>query len=349
MNVFDLHKNTWQQLVGGRKNQAHAMLLIGAPGILKTELAYTFSASLLCETPKSTGEACQACPACNWFAQGNHPDFRWLRPAAMMKVSDTAKDEVEDVEGKDGKSDSKEITIAQVRALGDFLNVGTHRAGHRVILVSPAEAMNRNTANALLKSLEEPRPGTVFLLVSDRPEQLLPTVRSRCRSIIVPPPSINLSLGWLKEEGVNDSERWLALAGGAPKRARDISMRNHQALLKPLETQLARGDQINTVTLAAEIDKLLKADIMLSKEDVVDWTQRWVYDLLAVSTALPVRFFTTANDHLMALSTRTNLKKLLKFNSESVDFKKLSQHTLNNRLFFEDFFTQYSRLFAKEH
>jgi DNA polymerase III subunit delta' len=341
MNITDIHKLAWRHLLGGRERMAHAILLAGPPGNLKGELAYAFAASLLCESPISTGSACGKCIACNWFAQGNHPDFRWLRPEAAEELAETVKD------GKDGKG-SKEITIDQVRALGDFLTVGTHRAGNRVILVTPAEAMNRNTANALLKSLEEPRPGTVFVLVSDHPERLLATVRSRCRVVPVGQPDTNSALGWLRDEGIEDPERWLALAGGAPELAKKISAGSHQSLLRLLEDQLGAGRRLNVITLAAEIDKLLKADGRVTAYDVVDWTQRWLYDLSARASVLPARFFTFGATTLDRLAAMTDLGQLLKFNEKATEFKKLSQHTLNHKLFFEDFFTEYVRLFGQE-
>lgn len=342
MNIIDIHKQAWSQLIGGRERMAHAILLAGPPGNLKGDLAYAFAAGLLCESPDSTGSACGKCIACNWFSQGNHPDFRWLRPESAEEFAESAK------EVKDGKGGSKEITIDQVRALGDFLTVGTHRAGHRVILVTPAEAMNRNTANALLKSLEEPRPGTVFVLVSDHPERLLATVRSRCRVVPVGQPDASSALDWLKDERIGDAERWLALAGGAPELARKISTGSHQSLLRLLEDQLGAGSRLNVIAFAAEIDKLLKADGRVTAYDVVDWTQRWLYDLSARASALPARFFTFALTKLDRLAAEIDLRQLLKFNEKAVEFKKLSQHTLNNKLFFEDFFTEYARLFGQE-
>src|SRR5260221_11148768 len=114
------------------------------------------------------------------------------------------------------KKKSEQIRIEQVRELGDFLAVGTHRAGLRVILVYPAEAMNANTQNALLKNLEEPPPATVFLLVTTQAERLLATVRSRCLKLTLPfPPPDPVQRG-LKEQGDAHPEAALAAAGGSP-------------------------------------------------------------------------------------------------------------------------------------
>ena len=96
------------------------------------------------------------------------------------------------------KQPSIEIKVDQVRELADFLYVRSHRGGLRVALVHPAEDMNENAANALLKGLEEPPAGAMFILVSHRPAQLLPTIRSRCVAVPVPIPPRDAALnGWL--------------------------------------------------------------------------------------------------------------------------------------------------------
>jgi len=183
MNAINLHECVWKGLLARRERLPHSLLLVGQKGLGKFELARQFAASLLCEQPQVDGLACGKCLACNWYSQGNHPDFRLLQPDALA-------DEGEVEDGK--KKPSQQITIDQVRGLDDFLIIGTHRAGLRIILVNPAEAMNRNTANALLKTLEEPAPATLFLLVSNEPLRLLPTIRSRCQvvPIAVPQPAL---------------------------------------------------------------------------------------------------------------------------------------------------------------
>src|ERR1035437_5332836 len=177
MNIIELHSEAWAQLDARRAQLPHALLISGQRGIGKSEFARSFAESLLCETPTATAQACGTCAACGWLAQGNHPDFRLLQPEALA----VEEGEATDSSGK--KKPSQQITIDQVRALDDFLHVGTHRQGARVILVNPAEAMNRSTANSLLKSLEEPIASTLFILVSSESERLLPTIRSRCQAL----------------------------------------------------------------------------------------------------------------------------------------------------------------------
>jgi DNA polymerase-3 subunit delta' len=150
MNIIDLHPDAWAQLVARRAQLPHALLIAGQAGMGKFDLARHFAAFLLCESPTAATQACGVCAACGWLAQGNHPDFRLLQPEALAEES------TDGAETSARKKPSQQITIDQVRALDEFLHVGTHRHGARVILINPAEAMNRSTANSLLKSLEEP-------------------------------------------------------------------------------------------------------------------------------------------------------------------------------------------------
>src|SRR5574343_971830 len=232
MNVLMLHEKVWSSLLARRAQMPHALLLVGQKGLGKFELARRFAASLLCEAPQENGLACGKCLACNWFAQGNHPDFRLLQPDAL----------VEDVEVEEGKKKpSQQITIDQVRALDDFFNVGTHRGGLRIVIVNPTEAMNRSTANSLLKTLEEPPPSTLFLMVSSEPMRLLPTIRSRCQVLAVPVPSSKGAAPILAAAGLKEPERWLALAGGSPVLAMDMATAGQNAWLDVLATRLGAG------------------------------------------------------------------------------------------------------------
>ena len=161
MNMIELHPEFWAGLLARRARLPHALLLSGQRGIGKFALARQFAESLLCEQPGVAQEACGHCAACGWLRQGNHPDFRLLQPEAL--AGEAAGSEPDASGSK--KKPSQQITIDQIRDLDEFLHVGTHRQGARIVLIHPAEAMNRATANAILKSLEEPIPGTLFLLV----------------------------------------------------------------------------------------------------------------------------------------------------------------------------------------
>jgi len=164
---YPWHSDQWQYLLRLKQRMPHALLLQGCAGIGKLDLAHEFAQAMLCESPQDNGHACGQCQACSWYAQGGHPDFRLFRTRIAERT---------DRRGR--KADEQKtqyiISVAQVRELADFVNMSTHRHGNRVILIHPAESMNPQAANSLLKILEEPAPNTLFILVSHQPQTASP-------------------------------------------------------------------------------------------------------------------------------------------------------------------------------
>src|SRR5256885_3651524 len=210
--IFKWQEQAWKAWAQLRERLPHAILIQSGEGMGEFEFARACAQSLLCEKPGPDRRACDSCRACNWFSQGNHPDFRLIVPESMAPES-------REEGAEPAKKKSEQIRIEQARELADFLGVGTHRGGLRVVLIYPAETMNANTQNALLKNLEEPPPATVFLLVATQAERLLATVRSRCLKFTLLLPPSDLVLRWLKEQGLEHPEATLAGAGGAPPAA----------------------------------------------------------------------------------------------------------------------------------
>ena len=227
----------------------HAMLIHGAQGVGKLALAERIAQLLLCEI-ESGAKPCGRCDGCRWFLAGSHPDFRRIEPESLQK-------EVEPEEGepapKKTTKPSTEIKIEQVRGITDFLNLRSHRGKLRVALVHPAEDMNISAANALLKGLEEPPSGAMFLLVSHRPAQLPPTIRSRCVKVPVPIPARKVALEWLSGQGTKGAERWLAYSGGAPLRALHYAEQGEE-----LEALLKNPALVDTREGAEELAEVLQ-------------------------------------------------------------------------------------------
>lgn len=181
----------------------------------------------------------------------------------MARKTDT--DDPEDAARPSAKAakPSSEIKVEQIRALDDFLNLRSHREGRRVVLVHPAESMNPNAANALLKGLEEPPGSALFILVSHRPARLLATIRSRCVAVPLPAPEQEVARAWLEAEGAKDALSWLAFACGAPLRAFQLSQeagislaRKRQALAEgSLESLAGANDRTQLEELAEVLQK----------------------------------------------------------------------------------------------
>jgi DNA polymerase-3 subunit delta' len=219
-NIYPWKNETWEQLLNMRARLPQALLIHGAEGIGKLALAERFAQLLLCEAAGESQAPCGACDGCRWFLAGSHPDIRRLEPESLARLREAGQeqDEAAPAASKTQKP-STEIKIDQVRSLDSFLNLRSHRGRQRVVLVHPAEDMNRSAANAMLKGLEEPQAQAHFILISHRPARLLPTIRSRCVALPVALPDPAAAGSWLRAKGAPDWEAWLAFAGGAPLRA----------------------------------------------------------------------------------------------------------------------------------
>lgn len=338
MNVIGLHQRVWSAMQGRRDRLPHSLMLVGQKGLGKLELARSFAASLLCESPQTDGLACGKCLACNWFAQGNHPDFRLLQPEALS----------DDIEIEDGKKKpSQQITIDQIRALDEFFNVGTHRGGLRIVLVNPTEAMNRSTANSLLKTLEEPSPNTLFLMVSSEPMRLLPTIRSRCQIVPVPVPSSRVATQVLADEGLSQPERWLALAGGSPGLALALAESGQSAWLELLASRLGSGRATDPLAMAAELEKAVKdSKGKLQLKQVVEALQKWLVDLTLARNGLPIRYFLAQQATISGLADMIPPSRLIQSYRVAISRRQEAEQPLNARLFLEGLFLDYRALFA---
>jgi len=251
---YPWHDALWATLARQFERLPHALLLYGRPGLGKHAFALQLAQALLCAAPRD-GIGCGHCHGCRLFAAGTHPDL------ALIGLVE----------------DAKSVTIDQIRALGDFLSLRPHTATRKVVVISPAEAMNLNAANALLKLLEEPPLGSILLLVSSHPARLPATIRSRCSRVFFKVPAPSEGSSWLRSHasGATKPENLLALAGGAPLLANAMAQggfaENRAQLLQDVTT-LSSGRE-DPVTCAARW-KSLGTGICLG------WFYSFVADLI---------------------------------------------------------------------
>jgi len=156
----------------------HAILLQGAEGLGKRELASWLGAAVLCEA-SATGslQFCGHCASCQLIAAGSHPDRYWVNP----------------------EEDKQQISVDQIREISARLTQTSFRHGYKVAVVEPAHQMTISASNSLLKTLEEPTPRSVLILVTSRPSGLPATVRSRCQKMAVHGPSAKEAIDWLRQ------------------------------------------------------------------------------------------------------------------------------------------------------
>ncbi|HMN43308.1 MAG TPA: DNA polymerase III subunit delta' [Povalibacter sp.] len=181
----------------------HAILLQGADGLGTRQLAAWLAAAVLCESSTVTLQHCGKCASCQLIAAGSHPDLHWVRPE----------------EGK------QLISVDQIRddAVAKLTQT-SYLQGYKVVIVDPAHQMTPQAANSLLKTLEEPTPRSVLILVTSKPSSLLPTVRSRCQKLSVSSPPAQETLQWLQQETGSVADRALIeFTGNAPLRALEFA------------------------------------------------------------------------------------------------------------------------------
>jgi DNA polymerase-3 subunit delta' len=266
------------------RQRGHAWLLQGPSGLGQYPLALDMVRSWLCETPTETG-ACGQCASCHAIDVRTHADLFVLMPeTAMMELgwplSEKAQADIDDKKRKP----SREIRVEAMRDAIEFAQRTSARGRGKAVLVYPAERMNNITANALLKTLEEP-PGDVrFVLASEAAHQLLPTIRSRCLAHTMSWPTEAEAAAWLTQQGVPgaDVPGLLRAAGGRPEDALAMSRAGVDARQwAGLPKAFARGD----VSAVAE----------WSPGRVVDALLKLCHDLMAVRSGAAPRFFQAAD------------------------------------------------------
>jgi DNA polymerase III subunit delta' len=327
--LYTWHTSAWNDWKRLSERLPHALMIRAGEGEEAFEFARHAAQSLLCERPLAERQPCGKCAACNWFEQGNHPDYRLVVPDSFAEVPP---EEGADAGRKEKRSE--QIRVQQIRGLSDFLAVGTHRAGWRVILLYPADTMNANTQNALLKSLEEPPPGTIFLLATAQSDRLLATVRSRCLNFVLPLPDSTRATAWLETKGVARPEIALAGAGGDPVAAL-LAQKNEvehsrflEALVDPRMDPIALAERIQRVPLL----------------DVVGWLQRWSYDLLCFRVAGRIRYHLDREAAIARVSRNCEAPDIAHYVRQLAHARAAAQHPLNSRLFVEDLLLQYQGL-----
>ena len=335
-DITPWNSSLWESVIALGDRLPHAMLLTGPAGVGKSQFAQTLAKRLLCEDPTQDGAPCDQCSACRWFAAESHPDFRRVCPESEME-------DEEGGEGGDRKRGARQIKIDQIRGLEEFVFVGGHRGGKRVIVVEPAEAMNSGAANSLLKLLEEPPASVYFILVSSAERRLLPTILSRCRKFAFRRPSLADGAQWLRQSGHPAAAECLALAGGAPLVA--IQEARRGALLQGVVETL-KNPGTDPLRLAAVWEGLLKNEEGLTMETLVLVLQKWVYDLASIKLAGSGRFLATSKETVNSLLDRATATALIRCYNELSRVRRLAGHPLNPRLLMEETAERYLRALA---
>lgn len=291
----------------------HALLFTGQAGLGKYVLAVQFSKTLLCKAKKNPANACHTCKNCLLVDAQTHPDLTCLVPEKA----------------------AKHIKIEQIRHIIQHSNQTT-QSDYKIIVINPAESLSVGASNALLKNLEEPTDRTLFILISDKPGLLLPTIRSRCQFIRFTPPSLSLGKHWVREQLTDDEvgavDILYHLANGAPLKALEYAKTGahqlYQNLLLAL-TQL-RKKEMDPTKLA---ENYLKTDLSM----LLQCLMKIVSDLIKChfipeDQTIPLRLLADGLDHNF----------LLPFFDQLIELQQQSKIALNQQLLLEDLFCHWS-------
>ena len=267
--------------------RGHALLLAGPSGLGQYDLALALARAWLCERGGPQG-ACGECGSCHAIDVRTHADLCALMPETVSlelgwPLGEGAQKEIDDKKRKA----SKLIRVEAAREAVAFTQFTRSRGNTKVILVYPAERMNNESANTLLKTLEEPVGEVRFVLATEAAHQLLPTIRSRCQTHAMTWPSETESLDWLlAQDAAHGADReqahtWLQAAGGRPDDALAWAASGLKASAwSQLPQSLARGDwaQLAGWPPAQQLAVL----------------QKLCHDLMAKAAGAPARFFPDA-------------------------------------------------------
>ncbi len=330
-NLYPWQNRQWQHLLSQYQQQRlpHALLLSGAMGLGKLAFAQRFAEYLLCKSPST--QACGQCSGCHLIRANNHPDLLCIFP----------------------EENGKNIKVDQIREMVITLNQTAQRTGYKVVMLAPAEALNKAAANALLKTLEEPAGKVIFILVSHQPKALPATVFSRCQQIqFFGQEHANL---WLAEQlqqtdqPVANADLLLRIAEYAPLRALSLAQNNYLNLRGQLLAHLQAISQ-RQGTLLAPVADYLKQDLLL-------WTEAFISlatDMLRLQLGVELQWLMNQDclPQLQPLAQACALAMLLELLAKLSLARQALLNTqvhLNNQLLIESLLIYFDNCFALNH
>lgn len=307
-SIYPWQLQAWQSVQQAKTGNHlhHALLFSGEAGCGNETFIQEVAKGLLCLKPSTEGVACGQCRSCQVFVSNAHPDFMSI---TLLE-------------------DKQAILIDQIRELNYFLGLSRSYSLRRVVIIAPAERMNINAANSLLKSLEEPAPDTHILLLTAHPAVLLPTIRSRCQRARLPLPAHADALAWLQQQDLqHPAEQLLASTAGRPLAALELdttdTLAQRQQWLVHL-TECVQG-QGSITAISAHWEKFDKGQLL-------DWQLDWLLSLLKQKVG---NGGVEVGNELRHLQGLLDQQRILGLYDKLLELKKLSTHPLNARLLLE--------------
>jgi len=256
--IYPWQADQWANITKQYNNQSlpHAFLFTGMRGIGKLHFAKCLVEFLLCER-KQDSQACGECKQCKLLKAETHTDFRIMEPEEGSAI----------------------IKIDAIRSLVEFFTLTSLQGGSKITILCPAEALNHNAANALLKTLEEPAGQSIIILISHAAGKLLPTIRSRCQVVDFDTPKHQQAQEWLLDN--------LSIEGGVAPNEADVA-----ALLSLSSNAPLRAKEYFEINALVENNLMLDEMALLLKKDSIVTTvsSRWDDDIFSLRLAWTMRW-----------------------------------------------------------
>ena len=301
--------------------RGHACLLHGPSGLGQVDLALGLAHAWLCEQPNAQG-ACGYCASCHAIDVRTHADLLVLMPeVTMLAMAWPLPEKAQEELDANRRKPSRDIRIDAMREAISFTQRTTARGRGKVVLVYPAERMNAFTANALLKTLEEPPGDCRFVLASESVHQLLPTIRSRCLGHVMRWPTADEALAWLIDQGIERDEAGVLLKAAGGRVHEALGLAEWGLRWGGLPKALAQGD--------------VSAFKDCNPAQIVDILQKVCHDMLLAKAGSAPRFFAPA-----ALPAHSSWAALTSWARALSQSQKTCEHPLNAGLMLEALVSQ---------
>jgi DNA polymerase III subunit delta' len=321
-NILPWQKRNWDLLCSYIKQDRipQALLITGTNGLGKQRLAKQFARSLLCTNRQDGDLCCGNCNSCLLIKADTHPDLNHIKP----------------------DEDKKTISINQIRQVVTDTYLKPQFEAYRVIIISPADVMTGQAANAFLKCLEEPTERTVFILITDKPNKLPATIISRCQKLLVTLPEKKILYEWLKEQGFhNNQDTLINLVQGSILTTQQLS---NNELLKQrkdcFDDWMSIAKHTNHPAIISE--KWQK----LSETELLNWLISWLSDLIKYACHIDHRQIKNQDiaKPLQELSQQLNLKNIYGLYDQLLASRKQLGTQVNFQIMIEEILVQWQKL-----
>lgn len=317
--MLSWHTQQWQMLwdVAQKKRLPHALLFLGHCELEKKHFVQSLATTLLCVKPIA-GKSCEHCHACHLISAGSHPDLCWVEPEEAGQI----------------------IKIDQIREVVTKVNETAMQGGLRIVILNPAHAMNMAASNALLKTLEEPAPNTLIVLITDQVRRLPATIASRCQKIMFHKPKNNEALAWLNVQQVKDSELLLKIAEGFPLKAAALTANDFMMVRQKLYQGL--GELAKTLDPLAFAAQFQECNTTM----LLTLLQSWLRDLLRIQIIGETEIINSDYQKMIIEIAKTiSLENSVKYLDlvQSLYGKIINRFNLNKQLLLEDLMIHWKR------